>query len=160
VSDPSAGLAERVEANHRRWVEVIDAAGARVDEPGAAGEWTLRDVVAHINAYHRFLVLELGGSVRPFGELREHDGNDMEARNQALHEADRSLTWSVVREELDTVHAALVGEVTRRSAAELDAQMVDWAPMSVREWVLDLTEGHFTEHEADLRAFLAGGTPR
>ena len=149
-------LVARVEANHRAWKDVIAAAGDRVDEPGAAGEWTLRDVLAHINAYHRFLVLELGGEARPFGDLPEHDGNDVLARNAVLHEAERHHSWDDVVAEHETVHAALLGEIRRRTDAELEQPMVEWTPMSVSQWVTDLTEGHLREHEPDLVTWLQG----
>ncbi|MEA3055913.1 MAG: hypothetical protein QOD30_1345, partial [Actinomycetota bacterium] len=60
-------LVDIVQATHGRWVDAIDRAGDRVEVPGAAGDWSVRDVIAHINAYGRFVVLELGGPARPFG---------------------------------------------------------------------------------------------
>src|SRR5688572_18907149 len=87
-----AGIAER----RARWDSLIAQAADRVNEPGVAGDWTLRDVVAHVNAYLRFHVSNLGGPARPFGEMPDAIGFDMEKRNQWMHKEDLGLLWADV----------------------------------------------------------------
>ena len=62
-----------------------------------------------------------------------------------------------VATEADKAHTQPIGGLD----GELAAPMVEWAPMSIAEWVTNLTEGHWLEHEPDLEAFLTGpDTPR
>jgi len=149
-------LVARVEADHGAWGAIIDQAGGRVDEPGAAGEWTLRDVLAHINAYHRFVIGNLGGDVRGFDAMPDDIGFDVQKRNEWMHAQDLGMSWADVLAEHDSLFGQLLEQVGRRTDEQLQQKMVDWAPETIEEWVLNLTDGHFKEHEPDLRAWLTG----
>jgi hypothetical protein len=147
-------LAEMARARDA-WQAMIASAGDRVDEPGPAGHWTLRDVVAHINAYHRFLVVNLGGAARDFDEMPEDVGMDTQKRNEWMHEQDRDRTWEFVTAESDELHRALVAQIEGRSPEQLRAPMVDWQPWPVWRWVIELTRGHYQEHTPDLQRWLS-----
>lgn len=145
-----------VVGDREAWLALIAEAGDRIDEPGAAGEWTLRDVVNHITGYHRFLVVNLGGTARDFDAMPEEIGGDVQKRNEWMHEADRERSWDLVSDEAADVHRELVAQLEARSPEQIKAPMVEWQPWPVWRWVIDLTEGHRHEHLPDLRAWLDG----
>lgn len=155
-----ADLRGRIVEGRAEWDALVERAGDRTAEPGVAGAWTLRDVVAHLNGYQRFLVMNVGGDARPF-ETEQPPGtdpNDLEARNRWLHEESKHRTWTEVLDESRSLHAEILRQIDRRSDAELQEQMVPWAPQTIAEWLLDLTVGHWDEHRPDLEAWLAAST--
>ena len=155
VTEPAKDeLLARVARDRDAWRAIIDEAGDRVDEPGAAGEWTLRDVIAHINGYHRFLVSNLGGRAREFGVMPDEVAADMQKRNEWTHEADRELSWTFVSNEAEELHGELVAQIEARSPEQIGQPMTDWHPWPVWRWVVGLTESHYQEHLPDLRAWL------
>lgn len=152
-------LLARVRRSGEAWREIARTGAARADRSGAAGEWTLRDVLAHANAYHRFLVLELGGRARPFGDMPDEIGFDVQRRNEWLHAADLDRPWDDVVAEHDEVQRELVAQIEARSVEQLAEPMVSWLDMPIWRWVLDLTEVHLEEHRADLAAWFEREAP-
>lgn len=136
------------------WRALIAEAGDRVNEPGAAGTWTLRDVVAHINAYHRFLLQSLGGTVREIAAMPPEIGFDVEKRNQWMHDCDRDLPWDVVAAEAQELHEALLARIGGLTDEQLDEPMVDWQAWPRWRWIIGLTGGHYEEHLPALREWL------
>jgi hypothetical protein len=155
VAEPSRqALLDRVVAERADWQALIDRAGDRVGEPGPAGDWTLRDVVAHVNGYQRFLVGNMGGRARDVGQPPAEIGFDVQKRNEWLHEVDRDRTWAQVAAESRDLHAQLLAQIGARSQEQLAAPMVDWHPWPTWRWVLHLTQQHYEEHRPDLRRWL------
>ena len=63
-----AELIERIRAVRERWQRLIAAVPAgRLEEPGAMGDWTFKDVAAHLTAWRRRTVrrLEAAGRGEP-----------------------------------------------------------------------------------------------
>ncbi len=98
---------------------VAEAGPTRLDLPGAAGYWTIRDVIAHLTAWRWWSVARLEGAVRdaeptpPWGdELSEADETDVERINRQFYEAarDRPLgeTLRDSRATFDRLEAALL----------------------------------------------------
>jgi hypothetical protein len=145
-----AGIADR----RAEWDRLVEEAGGRVSEPGVAGDWTLRDVEAHINAYLRFHVSNLGGEARPFGEMPEDVGWDMEKRNQWMHREDLELPWDAVRNEGVELHEELMKQLRARSQADMHSQLVNWHHWPLWRWMCDV-RNHYDEHRPGLQAWLA-----
>jgi hypothetical protein len=157
VAEPTKDeLLTAVAGGRAGWTAMLAEAGAHIDEPGPAGHWTLRDVVAHVNAYQRFLVLNLGGTARDFDPMPESIGDDFQKRNEWMHDADRDLSWDFVTNESEELHAELLAQISKRSADELREPMVEWFPWPAWRWIVSLTRDHYDEHTPDLRAWLDG----
>ncbi|HEY3079037.1 MAG TPA: ClbS/DfsB family four-helix bundle protein [Chloroflexota bacterium] len=148
----------RVADERAAWQELIEAAGDRVNEPGPAGDWTLRDVVAHINGYQRFLVGSMGGRVRDVGPMPAEAEFDVQKRNEWLHGRDRDRTWNLVAAEAQELHVELLAQLGARSQEQLRAPMVAWNPWPTWRWVIHLTHEHYEEHLPDLRKWLGLGS--
>ena len=142
-----------LERGRSGWLALLERAGDRVLEPGAAGEWTLRDVLAHVNAYQRFLIGELGGKVRPFGDMTGDTG-EVHQRNALMHEQDTDLSWEFVFDESRELHTELLRGVDGFSHAQLAEPMVTWMPWPRWRWIIGLTLGHYEEHNPGLNEWL------
>lgn len=153
-SEPSPEeLISAIEDRRARWQALVERASETPTEPGVAADWSLRDVVAHINAYLRFHVANLGGRARPLGEMPEAIGFDTEKRNTWMHEQDRELSWSFVRAEGERLHEELLGQLRARSPEEFRTQLVDWQPWPTWRWMCDIRD-HYDQHEPGLRLWL------
>ena len=138
---------------HVNWLQLVDRAGLHALEPGASGDWNVRDVQAHINAYHRFLVTELGGTARPFEDMPAGT-DDVQKRNEVLHAQDIDLPPSFVFNEFSEVHEELIRLIESWSEEELRQQMVPWNPWPRWRWIVNLTLQHYDEHIPDFTAWL------
>jgi hypothetical protein len=146
-------LIASIESRRSKWEAELARAGERVNEPGVAGEWTLRDVVAHINAYYRFHVSNLGGAARSLGEMPQDVGFDMEKRNQWLHEQDRGRSWEFVSTEAAQVADEFLRQLGRRTDDEMRALLVPWHHWPTWRWMCDI-RNHYDEHLPALEAWL------
>lgn len=147
--DLLAGIEER----RTRWDALVAQAGDRVNEPGVAGDWTLRDVVAHVNAYLRFHVANLGGQARPFGEMPADIGFDMEKRNQWMHQEDLAVPWEQVLLESHELQDELMAQVRARAPEDLQKQLTDWHHWPTWRWLCD-ARNHYDEHIPPLEGWL------
>lgn len=98
---------------------VAEAGPTRMDLPGVAGDWTLKDVIAHLAAWRWWSVARLEAAVRdeeptpPWGAgLDEDDDADTDRINRQFYEASRDRPVAAVlrdsRETLDRLEAALL----------------------------------------------------
>ena len=58
-------LLERIDAERAGWETLLSEVGeARMEQPGAAGDWTFKDVVAHLNGWRKRTVDRLQAASR------------------------------------------------------------------------------------------------
>ena len=158
-----ARFLETLRAERRQWEEAIAAVGEeRMTLPGFAGVWSVKDVVAHITAYERWLLewLEAAARGEPAAPSVLDDG-DMKRRNLAAHELTRGLSLAEVEAEARRVWDELIAVAERTS--EEDLVEVSRAPEFVRRhwdsdtplWqgIANLTYEHYQEHLPDFRAW-------
>ncbi len=154
-----AALVRMLEEEWVAWEGLITAAAGRLEEPGACGVWSFKDVIAHVTAYQRFCAEILGGAVRRVAPPEEI-GFDTERRNAWFHEQDRARPLTEILDEARQVHRELVAQIARRSAEELRVHPVPWQAWPAWRWAIHLTHEHYPEHEPGLRAWLGSGAPR
>jgi hypothetical protein len=153
-------LIERIEGVRGRWRRLVaDVGPDRSDVPGAMGDWTFKDVAAHLTAWRRRTVDRLEASAR--GEPEPPPAWPAELGNA----------------EDDPINAWIHDQTTDRPASELlaDADAVyDDFIAAIRALPLSaITEpgrypwlegealatadfgGHLDEHEPDVRRWLA-----
>jgi hypothetical protein len=129
-----------------------------MEEPGVAGAWSIKDIVAHLAAWRRRTVgrIEAVANGRPEpapswpAELQED-----EEINAWFHARDRDKSVRDVLAESRGVFQQLVSAVAKLPEDALtDPARFPWmegAPLSGAAFF-----GHFhDEHEADMRAFLS-----
>jgi hypothetical protein len=112
ITDKAILLAIEREA-FERWTASI--AGVPGDAPRGDG-WTLKHVVAHIAAWHRFAAERLAQLER--GEDRRPAGPD--AFNARVYEAADARRWDEVQAEADAARAAFLEAVEAAPPAVLE----------------------------------------
>ncbi len=120
---------------------------ARLETPGlAGGEWSAKDLMAHVTFWESLMVARLGGP-KPAVEW----AGDVDATNAAVYAANRERPLADVRRDFDAVHRDLVARVEALSDDDLNAvrapeddDRVVWEQIEGETW------GHYPEHAASL----------
>ena len=154
-----ADLLAELNAENEAWEGLLaDIGEDRMEEPGVAGAWSIKDVVAHLAAWRRRTVGRIeavaNGGPEPApswpADLQQDD--DI---NAWFHERDRDKSVREVLTESRAVIQQLVSAVAKLPEDALnDPARFPWmegAPLTGAALF-----GHFhDEHEADMRAFLS-----
>jgi uncharacterized damage-inducible protein DinB len=158
-----AQLLERMRAERARWEATINAVEkSRLTEPGFAGVWSVRDVIAHITAYERWLLDNIEAWERGVPAAKSViSGKDLEARNHAAHEQTLRLSLGEVQAQARQVWQRLLAAVER--TPEADLLELERAPTFVTKgWGRDtrlweaidgLTWEHYDEHYPNFAAW-------
>ena len=145
-------LIRRVESARRGWDELL----GQVDDelalrPGAEGELSVKDLVAHVTWYEREVVKML--------RTRTMDGSDLWAlgpdeRNAAIHREVRGMSLADVRAESAMVFAALMEQLrllpdeAYHDAARFTDMPPDWVPWKL---IAGNTIWHYPDHTGSIR---------
>src|SRR5687768_9589827 len=94
-----------LQEKYQKWEAFLDQIGStRMDQPGVNGDWSMKDVVAHLTDWNRWLVARLQaagrGEPEPAPPWPAHLQTDDEI-NAWIYEANRGRS---VREVLDATH--------------------------------------------------------
>jgi hypothetical protein len=130
----------------------------RMEEPGVAGEWSIKDVVAHLAAWRRRTVGRLEAVAKGEPEPAPQwpaDLNEDDEINEWFHARDRAKSVPEVLAESRRVFQQLRSAIEKLQDDVLeDPARFPWmqgTPMSGATLF-----GHFhDEHEADMRAWLS-----
>jgi uncharacterized protein (TIGR03083 family) len=128
----------------------------RMTAPGAAGEWSVKDVIAHVTWGEREMVgmlrqRALVGS--PYWTLPQTD------RNAAVYAENRDRPLDDALAESLEVHAQLVAELEKVTDGDLnDASRFAEMPAAWLPWrvIAGNCFEHYQEHTPGLRAWLQG----
>lgn len=156
---------EAIRDERRKWQELVDEVGQdRMDVPGAAGDWTFKDVAAHISFWNEELLNTLertvDRSVEPYvrpwpEELFEPDGI-----NEWAHQQSRDRSAEDVLSEADSVFVRLQSVAEQMPEETLNSvDMFDWqGGEPFAQWIVDrrLFNHYYIEHEEPIRQWLDG----
>jgi hypothetical protein len=157
-------LLERIDRGLAGWEALLaDVGEERMEQRGAAGDWTFKDVVAHLNAWREWSLTKLAaagtGDVPsppwPAG-MEEESDEGTDAINAWFYERDHDLPVKAViaesREQLRQMRAA-VEALPPEELFETGrfAWLADY-PLSA---VIDGSFEHLEEHEQMIREWLA-----
>ncbi len=129
---------------------------ARLEAPGLMGNWTLKDVIAHIAWHEREMVNVIKERALAGSEWWNLPYDERNARIYAQHK-DQPLAEVLAEAEtsyrdfLATFEA--VSDADLNDAARWDKMPPEWEPWRVFS---SNTFEHYHDHTADLRAALAG----
>ena len=162
-----AGWLDRLERARATWDAIVAEAGAAgMERPGATGEWTFKDVVAHLNGWRVRTVDRLEAAARgeappppPWpDDLSDETDEGVEAINRWIYERNRDRPAAEIlaesRAQFRRMRAAV--EAVREDDLVTPGRFpwLGGAPLSA---VLDGSFGHLhEEHEPAIRAWLAG----
>jgi hypothetical protein len=157
---------EAMGAERGRWEALLARVGEELgpEAPGVAGDWSLKDLAAHVTAYERGLVEWLEGAGR--GEaltFPDLDHPDVDYRNAVILAASCSRSWEEVEREAAAVFDRLLALVAGLSEEELtDSGRSDWyvrprwgEARPLWRCIADDSYRHYQQHIPDLEAILA-----
>lgn len=130
----------KIEASWRALNDTIDSVSPeRLKQPGASGHWSVRDVLAHIAVWDDIQVdkIEL---MKNGASLPEWEG--FQAINDREHAARAGWSLEQARSEMHAAHERMLAAL---------ATVPDIDPEEVK----DDTWGHYDEHAAWIRKWLA-----
>ena len=135
---PVRALLPRIADEWQAWMTVLGRSPAhRLVEPGACGQWSVKDLMAHVAVWDAQVVDDIDGYVARQPALRI-DADDVNRR-----EAERRAGWSAeeARAEMVTAHERMVA---RLSAVD----QIDLAMIEVDTWA------HYAEHRIEIDRWL------
>jgi hypothetical protein len=147
TADPRQRLIDHVRDVQQRWRRLAaDVPDDRMEEPGAMGEWTFKDVAAHLTAC---------GDPQPPSPWPAALGNaEDDPINAWIHDQHKDRPLPEVLAEADRVYDDFAAAVVRLPAEILiDADRFDWMEgVALADGDFG---GHLGEHEPDVRSWLA-----
>ncbi len=155
--DAVRGLREELER------VVAEAGEARMEQPGSFGEWTFKDLIAHLTGWRQTTAARLEAGLRgeePVFPWPDHldEEDDLDEINRWFYETNRDKPLAaVLRESRETFE-----RVARAIAALPEDDLLEpgrfpWlGEHALGPAVVRGTLGHYhEEHEPDIRAWLA-----
>ena len=143
------------------WKRLLDDIGeARMIEPGVAGEWSIKDIVAHLTCWRRRTVGRFQAALKhepepaPPWPPHLHETTTDDEINAWIYASNRDRPLTDILQESDVVFQQLVDTLSAFPEAELlDPQRFGW--LEGEPWNGATFFGHFhEEHEPDMRAWL------
>lgn len=154
-----AELLEVLEDERQELLEMLeDLPDALLLEPGVQGEWSIRDILAHLGAWEGQLVTLLfqamQGIPRP---TTAHFGKETDDEvNQRWHLAGKDRPLEMVWQDWLGTRKQVIRRVSEMSETDLnDPKRFPWQNnVPLYQWVLDSTVLHEEEHADAIREWL------
>ncbi|HNT24162.1 MAG TPA: ClbS/DfsB family four-helix bundle protein [Anaerolineales bacterium] len=140
-------LLGRIHSSRTKWEKWLsrfeEANGeARMSEPNTPGDWSVKDVIAHITWHERQMLGALQARAligSPWWDL------PLDQRNQLIYEENLARPLAEVRQEASQVHAALLQAIEGLDEKDLhDAERFQGMPEKWKPW--ELLAGNTYEH--------------
>lgn len=156
-TEPRAQIVATIEREQATWRALIDKVGRdRMDEPGPMGEWTFKDLAAHLLGWRERTI----SRVRAVAEGRADppdpwpDGMDDDDANTWMHGRMAERSVDDVLAAVDASYEALAAALGSLPSEVLtDPQGIPWLDGETaleNDWL-----GHLhDEHDASIRAWL------
>lgn len=167
-----AELLDARRSGRARWEDLLALVKAgRMDEPGVTGTWSVRDVVAHVAAYERFvaatILADLRGGVATPRELYDRDDQpprDDEPDPDHARYNDWVVKHARTRPLAEVLTSAREAYERLRAAVEAlsDEELADpgrfaWLRGRALTAILpNQSFAHYAMHEPAIRAWLSG----
>ncbi len=119
---------------------------AELTTKGAVGDWSVKDVMAHIGRWEEICFDELQKHLH--GEQSTEDYRDALAYNDRWEAELQALSLQETIERFETAHYRLFGLLSSLTPEQWNGY--------VRAWVPGSTWHHFEEHSEQIRAWRAG----
>ena len=155
-----------LQEKYQQWEVFLNQIGpARMDQPGVNGDWSMKDIVAHLTGWNRWLIIRLQAAQRgepePCPPWPAHVQSEDEV-NAWIYESNRGRS---VREVLDEAHGVFQQLLALIEGLPEDIR-IEQVPQQGRVFHLVWLDGkrfpageffdHFhDDHEPDVRAWLA-----
>jgi hypothetical protein len=158
-----ARLADILRAERATWDALLARVGPdQMEVPGVEGEWSVKEIVAHLMWYERAVldgarqVVTTGTFTRP-GERGEMAGLSMDERNERVAAASRPRPLADVLAEADRVFEKLLAIISACPDDILNDASLLGLPDDLPPWirVANSSYGHYREHVRAIESWLA-----
>jgi hypothetical protein len=154
-----ARLADILRAERIRWNALLDQVGLdRMDIPGVEGEWSVKQLVAHLTWYEQAVVegAQQALNTGTFSRRRPADIG-LDEMNAQIAQESHARPASDVLAEADEVFEQLLALIAACSDAILNDPQLLGLPDDMPPWmrIANNSYAHYREHEPALRAWLA-----
>lgn len=168
VTTSKADFLHQVRADRQAWESLVNSIpDERKEEPGAAGHWSVKDLIAHIAVYERWtyewLEPALEGDPPNWNYPDDDEHLSMDERNERFYNQHRERSLEDIQSEAAQVFARMLAAIEKVPEDALDQSIQEYAPpvgayyhdgASVREAIGDNSSGHYRFHIADVKAWL------
>jgi hypothetical protein len=149
------GVREGLARERAKLLAVLDGLSEEeMARPGVAGEWSVRDVLAHLLAWEEEAVtrLDLLAAERPqdVAWIDDQDEQKLNAWNARAHQRYAGLALAEIMRRLADVQGRILIGLDSLSDERLST---DAGPVPVRNWLPECTYDHEQEHCADILAW-------
>jgi hypothetical protein len=152
-----------LQEEYQKWEAFLNEIGeGRMDQPGVNGDWSMKDIVAHLTGWNRWLVVRLQaagrGEPEPLPPWPAHLQTDDEI-NAWIYESNRGRS---AREVLDETHQVFQQLLAVIDSLPDDVRIEFIEPKFYLVWlgnerfpVGEFFDHFHDDHEPDIRAWLA-----
>lgn len=139
ISATHTELLNQIEMEHRRLEQnIFMLPEAERTQPGVVGEWSLKDILAHLTAWEQRLLQRVQGQPEAGAGLSTHEFNEQ------VYQANRTRCWTEVRIAYEQSYEQVLALVKRLPEAELMGWKQHfgwntyghyrWAKTQIRQW--------------------------
>jgi hypothetical protein len=152
-------LLETLRAKRAEWDALLaEVPEARMAESGVAGEWSVKDIIAHLTHHERWFADRLHEALRGQTYIpTEMDWMDFDARNDRIFQQNRDRPLPDVLAESRQVFVRLIEGVQAHAEEFLiEPQRFEGAPEPVTIWKMlrgDVYD-HYGQHAPSIRSWL------
>lgn len=147
--DEAALSVERSLQEFERLFRGADA--GTLERPNAVGEWSLRDLLTHVIAWHEECLWAVRSTAE--GTYERRDYSDVDGWNAEAVSRYAGLPAGEVIDRLGSSGRAIAAELRK-----IDHEL--WtAKARLERWVAASTVGHYLEHQEDVRRAISGEAP-
>ena len=139
-------LLHRIETAWTALLDSVDGlSAARLEEPGVLGDWSVKDVLAHVTTWEeetlKYLPVIASGNRTP----RYASQGGIDAFNARVSEEKRSLSLAQVRRQLNETHRRLIAFIEKTPDDQFATET------RFRRRLRYDTYGHYPEHVEAIR---------
>lgn len=148
-------LLSKIEAAHSEWQSFLGQVDqARLDEPGVTGDWSVKDLLAHLSSWQQRVLDRMDADKT--GVPVEFAGRDLEEINVALYERNRDRPLDTVLSEAKETYSRFMERVRGLSEQQLfePGHFSFTKENPVYDWIAGDTFEHYDEHSATIREWL------
>jgi hypothetical protein len=158
-----SALLEQIARERTLWEQLLAEIGeARMLEPGATGDWTFKDVVAHLNGWRSKTLARLDAAqhghapAAPPWPAQLNEDDDVDQINDWIYQANLNRPLQAVLDEYHASFQRIHDSVMALSERDLaEPGRYSWLAGDALAEVVTASFGHFhEEHEPVLRAWL------
>ncbi|HEX5167052.1 MAG TPA: maleylpyruvate isomerase N-terminal domain-containing protein [Thermomicrobiales bacterium] len=147
--------------------QLVEVGETRMEQPGVMGDWSVKDLLAHIMAYDRWTAAQLNAaregreatSLEAFGvaELPPGaDSDDLDTRNAALRDYYRDAPLADIIAGAEHAFGLLVAAIQELDQSQLDDPgFLGWGEdLTTTDCIAIQSWDHYEDHEPQLRAWI------